>query len=154
MTWSQGIAEVHEALRASDLQRVAGGQAAGQGWIDEARQKYATAQAISDEDPSTAYVTAYDAARFALVGVLAHQGLRATQKGGHATVDRIIHAQFGRVFATFGTLRRRRNELEYPSYPGEELQDDEVDEALKTTRQIIDDAERVLPHLTMFTDTE
>jgi hypothetical protein len=45
------------------------------------------ARLIADTDAESAYVTAYDAARFALVGVLAQQGLRATQKGGHLTVE-------------------------------------------------------------------
>lgn len=153
MTWANGAEEIHAALRSGDLQRVTGGQAAGEGWIADARRKYATAQAISGTDPHTAYVTAYDAARFALVGVLAQQGLRATQRGGHVTVERAVRAQFDTAFAAFGTLRRRRAELEYPSYPGEEVQNDEVLEALSTTLRIIDGAEQLLPSLRMFTDT-
>lgn len=79
MTWQPGRQGVIAALRAGELQQVTGGQAAGEGWITQARGKYETAQLISDADPETAYVTGYDAARFALVGVLAQQGLRATQ---------------------------------------------------------------------------
>jgi hypothetical protein len=80
MTWKSGRQEILAALRAGELQRVTGGQAAGDGWITDARRKYETAGLIAGADPESAYVTAYDAARFALVGVLAQQGLRATQK--------------------------------------------------------------------------
>lgn len=151
MTWQQGDEEVRAALRAGELQQVTGGQAAGEGWIADAQRKYDTAQAIPDTDPATAYVTAYDAARFALVGILAQQGLRATQKGGHIVIERVVRAQFGILFVGFGSLRRRRAELEYPSYPGEEVESDELRDALGIAREIIDSARRVLEHLTIFT---
>ena len=153
MTWAQGREHIRTALRAGELQQVTGGQAAGEGWISDARRKYDTAQAIADADPETAYVTAYDAARFALVGLLAQQGLRATQKGGHYAVEQAARAQFGTAFAAFGTLRRRRAELEYPSYPGEEVEHDQLLDALRATLQIIDGAAQLLPHVSIFTDT-
>lgn len=140
MTWAQGREDIRAALATGDLQQVAGGQAAGDGWITDARRKYDTARAIADSDSETAYVTAYDAARFALVGVLAQQGLRATTKGGHYAVEQAVRAQFGGAFAAFGTLRRHRAELEYPSYPGEAVEDDELSDALSAALQIIDGA--------------
>jgi hypothetical protein len=140
VTWQPGRQEVIAALRAGQLQQVTGGQAAGDGWITQARGKYETAQLISDADPETAYVTGYDAARFALVGVLAQQGLRATQKGGHLAVEQTARAQFGPSFVTFSTLRRRRAELEYPAYPGERVEQEELLNALRTVEQIIDGA--------------
>jgi hypothetical protein len=85
--------------------------------------------------------------------VLAQQGLRATQKGGHVAVEHAVRAQFGTSFAMFGTLRRRRAELEYPSYPGEQVEHDDLLDALRTTSQIIDGAAQLLAHLTIFTDT-
>ena len=151
MTWQSGTQEVIAALRAGELQRVAGGQAVGDGWITQARRKYDTARLISDADSETAYVTAYDAPRFALVGVLAQQGLRATQKGGHLVVEQVVRAQFGPSFITFSTLRRRRAELEYPSYPGEKVEDEELHDALRMVEQIIDGAAGLLPHLSIFT---
>lgn len=153
MSWAQGREQISAALDAGDLQHVTGGQAAGEGWITDARRKYDTAQAIADTDSETAYVTAYDAARFALVGLLAQQGLRATQQGGHYVVEQAVRAQFGTAFVAFGTLRRRRAELEYPSYPGEEVEHDDLLDALATTLHIIDGAAQLLPHLTIFTDT-
>jgi hypothetical protein len=153
VTWQSGRQELIEALRAGELQQVTGGQAAGDGWITQARRKYATAQLISDTDPESAYVTAYDAARFALLGVLAQQGLRATQKGGHLAVEQAVRAQFGKSFASFSTLRRRRAELEYPAYPGEKVENEELLDALRTVDEIIDGAAQLLPHLSIFADT-
>jgi hypothetical protein len=150
VSWALGRDEVVAALNANDLQRVTGGQAAGEGWITRARQKHATAQSLAGTDAETAYVTAYDAVRFALSGLLAQQGLRATQKGGHGVVERTVRAQFGKGFAAFGTLRRRRVELEYPSYPGEEPEQDELVEALATALKIIDDADRLIGQLPIF----
>lgn len=152
MTWQSGTQEVIAALHAGELQQVTGGQAAGDGWIAQARRKYETTRLIADADPETAYVTAYDAARFALVGVLAQQGLRATRTGGHLAVEQAVRAQFGLSFVTFSMLRRRRAELEYPSYPGEKVDEEELREALRTVEQIIDGAAQLLPFLSVFTD--
>jgi hypothetical protein len=153
VTWQSGRREVIAALRASELQQVTGGEAAGDGWITQARRKYETAQLISEVDSESAYVTAYDGARFALVGVLAQQGLRATQKGGHLAVEHAVRAQFGPSFVKFSTLRRRRAELEYPSYPGEMVEEEELLDALRTVDEIIDGAAQLLPHLSIFRDT-
>jgi hypothetical protein len=153
VTWQSGRQEVIAALRAGGLQQVTGGQATGDGWITQARRKYQTAQLISNADPESAYVTAYDAARFALVGVLAQQGLRATQKGGHLAVEQAVRVQFGPSFVTFSSLRRRRAELEYPSYPGEKVEEKELLDALRTVEDIIDGAAQLLPHLSIFRDT-
>lgn len=151
MSWEAGREQIRTALSTGDLQQVTGGQAAGEDWLTAARTKVATAVLIGDADAESAYVTAYDAARFALVGVLAHQGLRATQKGGHLAVEHAVRAQFGANFAAYGTLRRRRAELEYPAYPGEKIDQNELTEAINTTTHIIDAAAKLLPHLTIFT---
>jgi len=152
MTWEPGRDRIRTSLTNGELQQVTGGQAAGDGWITAARTKLATAALIADADPESAYVTAYDAARFALVGVLAHQGLRATQKGGHLGVEHAVRAQFGDNFAAYGTLRRRRAELEYPAYPGEKIEQTELTAAIDTTKHIIEAAERLLPHLTIYSN--
>lgn len=150
MTWDTGSADITAALAAGELQRISGAQAAGADWITDARTKLATAETIAQTDPATAYVTAYDAARFALVAILAQQGLRATQRGGHLAVEHATKAQFGKSFATFATLRRRRAELEYPTYAGERIEVSEAHAAIADGRAIIDAAETLLPHLTIF----
>jgi HEPN domain len=150
VSWQPGKQDVLSAINSGELQRVTGGQAAGSGWITDANRKLQTATNIAAEDPATAYVTAYDAARFALVGVLAQQGLRATQRGGHLAVEQAMRAQFGQSFADFSTLRRRRAELEYPAFAGEAVEDDEVADALAKARRIIDGAAQLLPSLGIF----
>lgn len=150
MSWDAGAADINAALTSGELQKVSGGQAAGQAWIADARTKLATARTIATTDPATAYITAYDSARFALVGLLAQQGLRATQRGGHLAVEHATRAQFDTQFAEFATLRRRRAELEYPRYAGEVVEPSEAGDAIKIADQIIGDAGLLLPHLPLF----
>lgn len=150
MSWETGAADITAALTSGELQKVSGAQAAGDAWIADARTKLATARTIANSDPATAYITAYDAARFALVGLLAQQGLRATQRGGHLAVEHAARAQFDTQFADFATLRRRRAELEYPRYPGEVVEPSEAGHAIEIGDQIVDKAEVLLPHLTLF----
>ncbi|MFV8160755.1 hypothetical protein ACNQVK_01130 [Mycobacterium sp. 134] len=150
MSWDTGRANITAALTAGELQRITGAQAAGAGWVADARTKLATAENIAQSDPATAYVTAYDAARFALVAILAQQGLRATQRGGHLAVEHAAKAQFGRRFATFAVLRRRRAELEYPAYAGERVEVSEAHAAIADSGAIVDAAEALLAHLTIF----
>jgi hypothetical protein len=70
------------------------------------------------------------------------------------TRDRWIEARDALVqqvrSSPVGTLRRRRNQLEYPTYPGEAAELDEVADAIRMTRQIIDAAKRALPSLGVF----
>src|SRR6266542_2082745 len=82
--------------------------------------------------------------------LLAHQGLRPTTQGGHYAVEEAVRGQFGESFRAVGTLRRRRNELEYPTYPGDEADRDEVADAIRMARQIIEAAQRILPNLGVF----
>jgi hypothetical protein len=51
---------------------------------------------------------------------------------------------------SFGGLRRRRNELEYPLYPSEEATAGEAAEALNTAGEIIDAVALLLPNLGFF----
>jgi hypothetical protein len=51
--------------------------------LEQARKTAATAAGLVSTDAYSAYVLAYDAARFACIALLAQQGLRATTSGGH-----------------------------------------------------------------------
>ncbi len=148
--WRRGEAEVERLLADGRLQRVTGAAADGAEWIATARQTLESAEARADADARTALTNAYDAARFACAGLLAQQGLRATQAGGHLVLQEVVTAQFGSAFAAFGVLRRRRNELEYPALPGEPVWPDEVDDGITEARRLIDAAERLLPELGLF----
>jgi hypothetical protein len=61
-----------------------------------------------------------------------------------------MRAQFQQHFRSFGTLRRRRNELEYPAAHGADVSADEIAEATRDAEGIIDAAARLLPHLQFF----
>ncbi|MEV4897051.1 hypothetical protein AB0K48_47655 [Nonomuraea sp. NPDC055795] len=82
--------------------------------------------------------------------MLAHQGLRPTTSGGHYVVEEVLRAQFGHAFRDFGALRRRRNEIEYPVRPGDDVAQDEAEAATATAERLIDAARKLLPSLSLF----
>jgi hypothetical protein len=148
--WARGRGEIDRLLADGSLQSVRGAQADGREWLAKADRTLRTSIGIVDGDPESSYVLAYDAARQACVGLLAQQGLRATSKGGHYAVERAIRAQFGDGFKAFGGLRRRRNELEYPSFPGERTDLVEVRTAIKEVELILAAAGRLMSGLQLY----
>jgi hypothetical protein len=153
-SWTTGSDVIARLCASGELQQVQGGQANGKPWLDKARRTIKTAGFIIDDDPESAYTLAYDAVRFAGTALLAQQGLRPTTRGGHLVVDQALRAQFGERFKAYRTLRIRRNELEYPAYPGELVEPTEVHEALSQATRLIDAAEQVLPYLGFYTARE
>jgi hypothetical protein len=87
----------------------------------------------------------------ACTALLAHQGLRPTASGGHIAVERAVRAQFGPPFAPYSGLRRRRNDVEYPSHPEDDVDADEATEAINTAGGLLEAADKLLPHLALFT---
>jgi hypothetical protein len=148
--WTRGSAEIEQMLKAGHLQQVTGAAADGAPWIAKATATAQTADGITASDPNSAYTLAYDAARFACVGLLAQQGLRPTSSGGHYAVQRGVLAQFGSPFDPFGVMRRRRNELEYPDFPDETVEPQEAETAVNNARSIIESAAQLLNHLGFF----
>lgn len=148
--WQTGAADVDAMLTERALQRVAAVHSAAAS-LARARQLLGSAATLLDADPDSAYVLAYDAARHAGTAVLAQQGLRATASGGHIAVERVLRAQFAPGFADFHVLRRRRNELEYPSaHAPETVSSGEAAEALLAATGIVDQADQLLPRLDLF----
>ncbi len=148
--WGIGEAVVDELVKGGHLQQVAGSAANGEGWLDKAATTLDSARSLVDLDPSSAYVLGYDAARQACVGLLAQQGLRPTTAGGHYAVEQAVVAQFRDAFTVFGSLRRGRNRIEYPTNPTDETTSDEVTEALDAVAAMIDQASKLLPNLGLF----
>jgi len=148
--WPRGEAEIEQLIQSGQLQRVAGGQANGAHLIEKATRTLATAAEIGDGDPDSAYVLAYDSARYCGTAVLAHQGLRPTTAGGHYAVEVALRAQFGDGFRSFGTMRRRRNELEYPTVPGETTTPAEAAAAIQETRRLLEAATALVQQLSLF----
>ena len=149
--WARGEAEVEQLLGRSELDAVTGAAADGAPLLAQARRTAATAAGLVDTDAYSAYVLAYDAARFACIALLAQQGLRATTSGGHYAVERTVRAQFGEGFRPFADLRRRRNELEYPHLPADTATADEAQQAAETAEQLIAAADQLLSQLSFFT---
>ncbi|MEO3856300.1 hypothetical protein [Acrocarpospora sp. B8E8] len=143
-------ADIEHILADKELQRIKGDAADGAGWLSKATTTLASAEDISENDPNSAYTLAYDAARFACSGLLAHQGLRATTTGGHYAVQQAMLGQFGSTFEPFSTMRRRRNELEYPQFSDELVEQMEADHAITTDKNTIEAARKLVEHLSMF----
>jgi hypothetical protein len=118
--------------------------------LEKAATTHTTARGAIESDPDSALVLAYDAARQAITGLLAQQGLRPTTKGGHYAVERAARAQFGQGFRQFGALRRRRTELEYPERPGDDATTDEATEAVDNAEAIIASAQALPDQLGLF----
>jgi uncharacterized protein (UPF0332 family) len=148
--WRVGEADVEGLIAERALQPVTGSAADGTHGLTRARQTLTSAQVLLDADPTNALVLAYDAARQACTALLAQQGLRPTTTGGHIAVERAVRAQFGAPFTPYGGLRRRRNEVEYPSHPDETVDTDEATQALTAAEAVVEAAGRLLPHLSLF----
>jgi hypothetical protein len=132
------------------LELVTGAEANGIPLLEKAHRTVATAAEIGTGDPYSSYVLAYDAARAASTALLAQQGLRPTTKGGHYAVEHAVRSQFGPGFRPFGTLRRRRNELEYPHLAEDNASTDEAAEAVQSAERLIAAADQLLPRLSFF----
>lgn len=148
--WPRGEADVERLMGLGHLQSVTGAAADGTPLLAKAQRTLATAESIAASDPDSAFVLAYDAARYAATALLAHQGLRPTTAGGHVAFESAIRAQFGDGFRSFGYLRRRRNELEYPSAGLAASDLGEVTEAVAESRSIIEAVGQILPNLSFF----
>jgi len=93
--WQRGEADVEQLIRSRELEHVTGLAADGAPLLAQAQKTAVTAAGLVQADAHSAYVLAYDAARFACIALLAQQGMRATTDGGHYAVERAVRAQFG-----------------------------------------------------------
>ena len=148
--WTLGEADIETLLAAGELQKLVGEAARGDRLVSKAKLTLQSARSVVESDPDAAFVLAYDAARQALTGLLAHQGLRPTTRGGHYAVEQAIRAQFDQGFRQFGALRRRRNELEYPERPGDDATPPEALEAVEHAAAIVRVADSLLEKLGLF----
>lgn len=81
--------DVDRLIAQQALQHVAVSASGARSSLVRSRRLLVSARTVLDEDPDTAYVLAYDAARQAGVAVLAAQGLRATPRGGRVAVEQL-----------------------------------------------------------------
>jgi hypothetical protein len=146
--WQQGRETLDGMVGRGELERVPASREHADLLLSQARRHLASAKTIAGSDPAGAYQLLYDAARKALAAVLENQGVRATSRGGHIAVRDALSAQLdpplGGVLRPFDRLRRRRNQVEYPSSSVPVVGADEVERDLPKVAQIIDLADRVL----------
>jgi hypothetical protein len=151
MRWQQGREALDGMLARGELERVPPSRDHADLLLTQARRHLASAGAIADTDPAGAYQLLYDAARKALAAVLENQGVRATSRGGHLAVRDAVSAQLdpplGGALRPFDRLRRRRNQVEYPSASAPAVSPDEVARDVPKVEQIIDIAGRVLDQM-------
>lgn len=152
--WQRGEAEVEQLVRQRDLEHITGAAADGALLLAQAQRTAATAAGLVQADAHSAYILAYDAARFACIALLAQQGMRATTSGGHIAVERAVRVQFGDGFRPFADLRRRRNELEYPRLPADTASVQEAQQAVQVAEKLITSANALLGQLSFFAQPE
>src|SRR5487761_1095476 len=152
--WQRGEAEVEQLVRQRDLEHITGSAADGALLLAQAQRTAATAAGLVQADAHSAYILAYDAARFACIALLAQQGMRATTSGGHIAVERAVRVQFGDGFRPFADLRRRRNELEYPRLPADTASVQEAQQAVQVAEKLITSANALLGQLSFFAQPE
>src|SRR5664279_1217228 len=140
----KGAATVDELMEVGRLRRLTGVELNVAPLMERAEQQLKSAAELVHSDPLSAYILAYDATRRACTALLAAQGIRPTADRGHETVEKVVVAQFGGVFSRFNTLRRRRNELEYPTSPSDFAEAEEAEKALESARDICGNARRIL----------
>jgi hypothetical protein len=148
--WQRGAAELERMLVNSELQALTGAAADGGQWMEKARRTLSTATDAASTDPDSAFTLAYDGARFACTALLAQQGLRVTTRGGHYAVEVAVRSQFGGTFDQYGGLRRQRNDIEYPVIIAAKLTSDDARAAIGIANELIDAADQLLPHLSLF----
>jgi hypothetical protein len=148
--WARGEAVIEQLVTRRELEAVTGAEADGISLLAQARTTAATAAGLVSVDTYSAYILAYDAARFACISLLTQQGLRATSGGGHYAVERAVRAQFGEGFRPFADLRRRRNELGYPHLPADAATAEEAKQAVEVAQQLIAVAGQLVDQLSFF----
>lgn len=149
--WSQGRQTIEKMIKDGELKQIAGFNADGTDLLDSAVRAHASSKLLKTEDPRGAIILAYDAGRLACEALLAHQGLRArADNGHHALVFAAVNAQFGNRFSDADLLRRRRHELEYPTHGVDKADDDEAQEAIDQTEQLLAAVEQLMPLLAIW----
>ena len=154
MRWQQGRDAVEAMIARRELEPVPASRDHADLLLSQARRHLASAGAIAEDDPAGAYQLLYDGARKALAAVLENQGLRATSRGGHIAVREAVSAQLdpplGVVLRPFDRMRRRRNQVEYPSAAAPAITAEEVTRDLPKVEEILAVAVKVLDEMSPF----
>ncbi|MGB5937737.1 MAG: HEPN domain-containing protein [Ornithinimicrobium sp.] len=141
--WATGQQAVEELLAEGLVIRLVGADAGRRDLMARAHQLLTSAGVLVDSDPATAYLVAYDAAKHAAMALLAEQNLRVSGKNGHLVMQKVLLAQFHGVFNDFDRLRRRRNDLDYPTTAEDFADNNEAHRAIETATKLVDNAEQI-----------
>lgn len=149
MTWDRGKERIQKLIDDGELQLVEPSDELARFLIGEAAGHINSAKEIASKDFTGAYQLAYDGARKACASLLAPQGLRATQYGGHVAIETAVKEQFSgrrgaQSFLAFGRMRRTRNQLEYPGNGPWSADEGDVSDAIVSAEAILTDAHRIL----------
>lgn len=107
--------------------------------IEMAQRHVRTAEVLAgSDDHAMAFTAAYDAARKALVAVLAAEGLRVRPAGGAHRNTGVAAAEFvtNAALEEFDWMRQVRNATEYPSDDRPTASDQDVVEAISAVRRL------------------
>lgn len=129
-----------DLIRNRRLEKVGVNVDHAQDLLRTAHQHLETARLLSTtDDHAMAFTAVYDAARKALVGVLAIHGLRVrAAKGAHFHTGHAARALAGDdVIAEFEWMRQVRNATEYPSPERPSAAKDDVREGIEAAETII-----------------
>lgn len=154
--WAQGRAVIDQLLAQRRLQQVPPNRNYADRLIVTARRHLVSAGSMADDDPEGCAALLYDAARKALVAVLANQGLRATSDGGHLAIFEAVTAQLdpplGKVLRPFDRLRRQRNQAEYPpsDKPVPALDPIDLTQDIAIAGEIVDTCAQVLDQMPVY----
>lgn len=152
--WAEGAAEIEGMVDRGELEYVEPSRAHAELLMNQAEGHLNAARPLVQVHPPSAFTLLYEGARKAMTALLAKQGLRPTRAGGHVAVQSAAEAQLGRntrhMVRSFRTLRRRRNESEYPAASDPPVTADEARDALRDARSIVEIMRRMLPYVGPF----
>ena len=152
--WPLGEPAIARMLSTHDLDRVTPSADHAQRLLVEAEHHLTSSHRIANDDPTSAYILLYDAARKSLSAVLAIQGLRVTSKaGGHAILQTAVEEQLGQnrvILRPLTRIRRTRHETDYPSKDSPTIDAEDIAEDLALVRTIIDSMRAFIPNLGPF----
>lgn len=154
MKWEQGRAVIETMLKAGELQQVPASRDRADQLLIQAEKHLETARRAAEDDPEGAYTLIYDAARKALVAFLENQGLRPTSRAGHHGTYLAVRAQLdpplGKTLRPFERMRRRRNEIEYPTFLTAPISNSIILEDAQAAESLITLARKVYDEMTAF----
>lgn len=152
--WPRGQADIDHLLKSAHLQRVPPSKSHALAMLQQARMDLKSAQIIQVDNPNGALKLLEDAALSALTAILENQGLRPTTTGGHIAPYDAVKAQLeattGSILKSFPRIRKRRNEVKYPSSTSISATPDELTAEAGNVRAIIDMAAQVLDHMPVY----